>query len=276
MKVFKWEEAVSSGLSLGKAGLSIGVFDGVHRGHQALIDMIVECRRSVVITFSVNPKEVLKVDSHQGDILTLNQKLMALEDLGVEAAVIIDFSSDFSKMSAEDFFRRIRSFMEIELLVVGDNFRCGRDGESGVHEVKSILQGSKVLALEPLTYRGHEISSSRIRKAIRCGDIAHANAMLGKCHTVVLPVETQRVQSDHESGSTTRDRTGKDVESWHVIRKSLVSQVTPKIGLFKGSIEVDGVFLPTRQIYVSREKISWVTDNSGRSDAIRFEEVFEN
>jgi len=234
--------------------------------------MIVKRRHAAVITFAINPKKVLNADLHPGDILTLNQKLAELEVLGVNTAVIIDFSDEFSRLSTRDFFDQIESFMEVELLAVGSNFRCGKGGETGVSELRNILPETQVIALDPLTYQGYEISSSRIRSAIRRGEIPHVNGMLGRPHSVLLPIDTRRAQADLFTGAFTGD-TSKLRQG---IRKSLVSQVIPDYGRYRGSVGIDGQFVATRQIQISKEMISWTLDNPGVYDTLRFEGVIED
>jgi FAD synthase len=182
MRIKSWDQFITRGEE-GPLALTIGVFDGVHRGHRALIARI-RGRRGLpaVLTFLHNPKRLLSPGSYEGDILSLRQKLAALEEEGVALTVLIDFSLDFGKMKGRDFIDLVKNRAALEFLAVGANFRCGRGLDAGAAELRDWLggEGIPVEVLPPVSEGGEAVSSSRVRAAIRAGDFARASVLLGR------------------------------------------------------------------------------------------------
>jgi riboflavin kinase/FMN adenylyltransferase len=163
--------------------LSIGVFDGVHRGHQELIRRVVAGSPvSTVITFRQNPKQVLAPEKYHGDIFSLNQKLSVLESLGVSRAVLIDFSGDFSKMTGRAFIDLLKKNRRIGYMALGMNFRCGYHLDTGARAIRDWMMEDGVAAelVEPVMEGRHPVSSSRIRAAVSAGDLTAAAVLLGR------------------------------------------------------------------------------------------------
>jgi riboflavin kinase/FMN adenylyltransferase len=172
--------------------LSVGVFDGVHRGHQRLITKILEYAGEHggpggVITFRQSPRRVLHPKTYPGDVYSLPQKLKTLEGLGVGFAVLIDFSGDFSRISGEEFTAFLRK-RRIAYLALGANFRCGYRLDTGARRMRDMMaEGGTLTDLEPqLRLGGAPVSSSRIRESIRSGDIAGASELLGRPYSLDL------------------------------------------------------------------------------------------
>ena len=143
MRVFDWSRFMEGALLDEPAGggtaMTIGVFDGVHRGHQALIGKIVQqAPRSIptVITFKQNPKKILRPGEYQGDIVGPERKMIIFEALGVELVILIDFSKEFSKLNGRDFIGALKRRGRVILLAVGGNFRCGFGLDTDVSEIK--------------------------------------------------------------------------------------------------------------------------------------------
>jgi riboflavin kinase/FMN adenylyltransferase len=161
--------------------MTIGVFDGVHRGHQALIEKVVqEAPRLIptVITFKQNPKQVLRPAEYQGDIVSPDRKMIIFESLGVELVILIDFSQEFSKMIGKDFIGRLQSRGGLVFLAVGGNFRCGRGLDTGAPEIRALFPPAEVVS--PVMEEGLPISSSRIREAVSEGRLEKAALLLGR------------------------------------------------------------------------------------------------
>ncbi|GHV72546.1 hypothetical protein AGMMS49928_29660 [Spirochaetia bacterium] len=181
MTVISWDEFIRS--EGHPAAVTMGVFDGVHRGHQALINRIVERGPfPTVITFAQNPKGVLSPASYKGDIQTLDQRLRTFEEMGVERVVLIDFSEDFSRIKGSDFIGSVMSRGKLAFLALGANFRCGFRLDFGAAEIEGFVQKGNipVEVFEPLREGGKPISSSRIRQAIRAGAFEEAALLLGR------------------------------------------------------------------------------------------------
>jgi riboflavin kinase/FMN adenylyltransferase len=198
MRILDWEEFTVPGKA-GSSGedrpgaLSIGVFDGVHRGHQRLIEKIVRYGREnnsvpLVITFRQSPRRVLAPGSWHGDIYSLRQKLAILESLGVEEAVLIDFSGDFSRLSGKEFTDLLKNRRKIGYLAVGANFRCGYRLDTGADRLGELVSpwGIEFEAVPPVMAGEHPVSSSRVRRAISEGNMDLASGLLGRPFAVDL------------------------------------------------------------------------------------------
>jgi riboflavin kinase/FMN adenylyltransferase len=194
MRIIKWprfigeappdpREAEEFLLENSGVSLSIGVFDGVHRGHQELIRRIVSrSPYSTVVTFVQNPKSVLSPDTYEGDIFSLKQKLALFEALGINRAVLIDFSGNFSKLTGREFIYLLKKRCRIEYAALGENFRCGYRLDTGAELVRTLMNEDGAVAdLVPPVMEGRfPVSSSRIRAAISSGDLSTAAVLLGR------------------------------------------------------------------------------------------------
>jgi riboflavin kinase/FMN adenylyltransferase len=185
MRVIDWSEIAAGSSPPETSAFTIGVFDGIHRGHQALIERITVKNTeflSTIITFRKNPKEFLKKNGFKGDILSLNQKLSLFEELSVAQVVLIDFSENFSKLGGEEFLDIARKRLRPGFVAVGSNFRCGYRGDTDAARLKALYQkaGIPVEELAPVLDGARPVSSSRIRNAIASGDLSAAARLLGR------------------------------------------------------------------------------------------------
>ncbi len=190
MRILSWDDAVSGGLSPHNQGraAAIGVFDGMHRGHAVLLEELAKqagCS-SMVVTFRENPKKILRPDAFTGDIFTLDQKLEYCESFGVDNAVIIDFSRNFSTIPGELFVRELIAKMRVQRIVVGWDFSCGHNLDTPSHEVVRLAKagGADAIVVPPVVHDGEVVSSTKIRKAIREGNIQYAERLLGHPYTL--------------------------------------------------------------------------------------------
>jgi riboflavin kinase/FMN adenylyltransferase len=195
--VATWEEFLAERTAAGTdlrrrpCRLTVGVFDGLHLGHRRLIDAVTGDSAHlfpVVVTFRHPPGQVLGTTGRHGLILSLAQKLRRMADLAVGAAVLIDFSEEISTLSGRDFIDLLRGRLAIERIVVGPNFRFGRHRDADVRDLEAMLAGgpTTVQMIEPVLRGGEIVSSSRIRRAIRDGDLDGAAAMLAAPHEIDL------------------------------------------------------------------------------------------
>jgi riboflavin kinase/FMN adenylyltransferase len=163
--------------------MTVGVFDGVHRGHAELIGRVVSrgpC--PTVVTFRENPKKILSPRRYEGDIFSLEQKLAAFEELGAARVILIDFSEKFSRMNGWEFIDLLEDRGGAVFLAIGANFRCGYRHETGAELIrrKNEIKGIPTGIVPPVLWGNSVVSSSRIRAAVSGGDLAEAGALLGR------------------------------------------------------------------------------------------------
>jgi riboflavin kinase/FMN adenylyltransferase len=184
MQVISWEEFISPPPIPHPLAVTIGVFDGVHKGHQSLIQRICASvpYTPAVITFRQNPLKTLKPDAFAGDIISLEQKLSFFEALGVQQTVLIDFSERFSKINGRDFIDLLLGCRPVKLIAMGRNFRCGCQLDTGAEEIRNLAgaRGLEVWVAPPVMDEGQPVSSSRIRQALAAGRRAEAERLLGR------------------------------------------------------------------------------------------------
>jgi riboflavin kinase / FMN adenylyltransferase len=191
MTTLSWEEFLEKGVG-GPTAATIGVFDGIHRGHRELIGRVLgasrENRKSLVVTFSENPKKFLKHRAFDGDLMTLAQKLEVFERMGISAVVLIDFSGHFGKLGGRDFLEALKNAGKLEYLAVGTDFKCGHRLDTDSGRVQSLLAESGVVTdiVEPVMLDGGTVSSSRIRGHVLRGEFVEAASLLGRPYAVDL------------------------------------------------------------------------------------------
>lgn len=180
------------------ASLAIGVFDGVHLGHQTVIGRAVETARqlgskSAVITFDRHPNAVVAPKHVPPLIYPLTKKLEVLASLGVDAACVIRFDKIFSEISGEEFVRCLaRDASPLRAVCVGETFQfgCKRSGDVELLRMLGAELGFEVHALPDVSLNGQPVSSTRIREAIRAGDFDLAGVLLGRPYSlsgVIVP-----------------------------------------------------------------------------------------
>jgi len=180
----EWARFIESGLPIGekKASVTIGVFDGVHRGHRALIEHVVSHNTEntpVLITFRENHKTK---NSEPKDIQTFEQRILTLEKLGIQIIIVIDFNEELKKTPGIAFFEILTKRCNIDFFAVGSAFRCGHKLDTDAAAIQKFFasRGIAVEIVPEVFYDSLPISSSRIRAAIAKGDVKLAEAMLGR------------------------------------------------------------------------------------------------
>jgi riboflavin kinase/FMN adenylyltransferase len=171
---------------------TIGNFDGVHRGHQKILESVVirsraEGKPSIAITFEPHPLAVLRPDHAPPRLQTLRQKEEAIEELGVDWLLVIPFTRDFSLTEPEDFARDfLGRRLGVSEVLLGAHFAFGR-GKRGDLALLSTLSGELGFAAEgvpEVLEGGQPISSTRIREALARGDVPLARELLGRDYEV--------------------------------------------------------------------------------------------
>ena len=169
------------------AALTIGSFDGLHLGHQAVIEHLgrraseLGLRRALV-TFEPHPRCVLDPENCPKNITTLDEKLRLLEQLGVDEAVVLLFTRDLAGQSAADFMAALLASVDVRVLVTGHDFALGRGREGDLDWLGDFCAGHglELDVLEPQRLDGRELHSSDIRRLVTLGDVDQANRLLGR------------------------------------------------------------------------------------------------
>lgn len=184
----------ASELAPGERGacLALGMFDGVHIGHQQVLQQTVQDARrsgarSVAITFEQHPSAVVAPERTPPLIYSLRQRLRVLESLGLDAVLLLRFDRPFSEQSAETFVTGlVRDFGGITSVCVGANFTFGHRRLGNVTLLKALggQWGFGVHAMPPVAFQGKPVSSTRIRQAIQRGELSTAGAMLGRPYAI--------------------------------------------------------------------------------------------
>ena len=177
--------------------LTIGNFDGVHRGHQAMLALLASEAEhrglpSCVMTFEPNPRDYFagvlgKPEAAPARIATLRDKLGELARCGVDQAVVLRFDRHLAAQSAEDFIRDVLvGGLGARYVLVGDDFRFGarRAGNYEMLDAAGQAQGFDVARMNSYEVRGVRVSSSAVRAALAAGDMAAAAALLGRPYSV--------------------------------------------------------------------------------------------
>jgi riboflavin kinase/FMN adenylyltransferase len=171
---------------------TIGNFDGVHLGHQAVIAEVIDRARflggqSLAITFDPHPARVLRPEHPSPLITPLPHKLELLAATGIDATLILPFTDELCHLSAREFASQfLVDAVHATEIHEGENFRFGHNAESGIDGLEALGRelGFGVTVYAPLSLRGGPVSSSRIRKLIAAGDVTHARAPLGRLFSI--------------------------------------------------------------------------------------------
>src|SRR5947209_6715406 len=168
--------------------VGIGKFDGVHRGHQALIRAAVTGAReagaeSVVVTFDRHPVELLQPGTQARYLTPLDEKLRLIAELGVDATLLIRLSNEFLRLTAEEFVRTVLvERLGMVAVVASESFRFGRGAAGTVQTLRELgrTYGYRFQEVPPLIVDGSRVSSSRIVQSILAGRVEEAAALLGR------------------------------------------------------------------------------------------------
>lgn len=167
--------------------VALGNFDGLHRGHQRLID---DVRRraaeragtSVAMVFDPHPPRVVRPDRAPRLLMTLDQKLEAFERAGLDAAVVVRFTPDVARWEPELFVETVLvDWLRVSEVLVGANFLFGRDRSGTFTLLRTLGQdrGFRAENIEPVFYKDFIVSSTRVRRLIEEGRVDEAGALLG-------------------------------------------------------------------------------------------------
>lgn len=175
-----------------KVCLAIGVFDGVHLGHQQIIrQTIADARKQgglgLVVTFDRHPNAIVAPDKTPPAIYPLPQKLRAIESIGADATLLIEFNRSFSEQTGETFIRGLaRDLGKLHSICVGADFVFGHKRSGNVPLLRQLGAelGFTVHGMAAVALDGEVVSSTRIRAALQSGDFDAASQMLGRPYSI--------------------------------------------------------------------------------------------
>jgi riboflavin kinase/FMN adenylyltransferase len=175
----------------GPVHLAIGVFDGVHLGHRALIAQLArvardEGARAVAATFDPLPIQVLAPGAPASALSDAAERVRLLGEAGADAVVVFHFDEAFAKLSADEFVDRVRGACDVRRIVVGPDFHFGRRGEGDVEKLRERgkRDGFVVDVVTPVEIDGSIVSSTRIRNLLLAGDVGAAARLLGRPYSL--------------------------------------------------------------------------------------------
>lgn len=167
--------------------ITIGSFDGVHRGHAQLIETLIEHARtrgavSVIVTLNPHPRLVLRPDSPMQLLSTLDERVKLLAEQGLDYVVVFPFSLEQSKLRAREFVELMRNHLNMVELICGPNFALGYKREGTIPVLQDLGKefGFTVTVVEPHEFEDGIISSTRVRDLVASGEVAHAASLLGR------------------------------------------------------------------------------------------------
>ena len=180
-------------LNLESPVVTLGIFDGVHRGHRFLIDTMISRARethgeSVVMTFNPHPRLVLeKENSGLRFLSTFEEKILLLNKTGIDHLVIIEFNREFSRIKACDFVRDVLiSKVRTKQLIIGHDHHFGYRGEGNFETIKDCAESLGIIVekVNGFQFGAGTVSSSLIREELLKGDLGKANELLGYCYSI--------------------------------------------------------------------------------------------
>ncbi|PWX09120.1 bifunctional riboflavin kinase/FAD synthetase [Clostridium perfringens] len=212
----------------------LGSFDGIHKGHLALINKSNELSRkndslSMVYTFKNHPRKFINKEGAPKLLITLHEKIRILEDLKVDLSSFVEFNKKFMELEPEEFIENLIKNYNVRGIVVGFNYRFGHKNKGDVKLLKKLcdLKGIELYVIEPFTYKSEVVSSTRIRKALSEGELEDANNMLGRYFSL-----SGEVVSGKKIGRTINFPTANLKNNDEII--------LPKIGVYYTNVEVNG------------------------------------
>ncbi|MDD4853936.1 MULTISPECIES: riboflavin biosynthesis protein RibF [Acinetobacter] len=192
--------ALSSTTDLAQTAVTIGNFDGVHVGHQAMIQQLKEVAamqqlKTVVMLFEPQPLEFFKGYDAPPRISSLREKVEYLTELGIDYIAVAKFDNHFRSLNAEAFAHLLKNSLNATHLVLGDDFHFGKNRQGNSDFLRNF--GFQVTNLSTVNLSGERVSSTRIRQTLQAGDLALAAQLLGRPYSI-----TGRVQYGDQIGRT--------------------------------------------------------------------------
>lgn len=239
MQIYRSLEDVASNSNFGPCALTIGNFDGVHAGHQRIIERVVGIARlqgwkAAVLTFDPHPTRVVAPDRAPKLLSTMEQRCAVLASQGIDEVLVLPFDREVAKLTPEEFVIKILvEKLRARAVLVGDNFRFGHRQAGDVRTLTELGKSNTFFTeiVGAVSLRGRLISSSEVRRLVEAGEVSRAGRFLKRCFSLegkVVPgqgigskqtVPTLNVETSAEvlpavGVYITRTRDLTDVRSW--------------------------------------------------------------
>ncbi len=215
--------------------IALGSFDGLHKGHMALINRVVdeallnECK-SLVYTFTNHPLSVAQPEKAPKLLMDNEQKLHILRSAGIDIVAMVDFTFEFMQTSAEDFIRHLLEKYNAKGLVIGFNYKYGYKNQGNAHTLKDLAKkiGFELVVLDPEADEEGIYSSTRIRSLLEEGKVSEANSLL------IEPFMLRGIVVTGQSKGK-----GLGYPTANIAHDELM--LIPKFGVYYTNVEVDGL-----------------------------------
>jgi riboflavin kinase/FMN adenylyltransferase len=224
---------------LKEAWITIGTFDGVHRGHQAILVPMVQAAHAAgslaaVVTFTPHPVVVLRGLEEPICLTSPDERARLLGELGVDVVLTLTFDRALAALTAQEFMQRLSERMGLRQLWVGNDFALGRNRQGDIPTLREIGKelGYKVHVTEEVAVDGERISSSQIRTLLRGGNVRQAARLLGRPYLLEGPV----AHGDGRGRELGFPTANVDYET---------RKINPAYGVYATWAWVDGVRLPS-------------------------------
>jgi len=177
--------------------ITIGVFDGVHLGHKYLINKLIQNKNTSklscgIVTFDPHPIQILRPDLNFKCLQSLEGRVRRLEQTGIDFISVVKFDHLLSQLTAQDFLKELKEQLNFQLLVVGEDFRLGKNQEGDIAQL-STISNELEFSIQKIPLQSDskaKFSSSQIREFITNGNIDKANRILGTSFTIDGMVES--------------------------------------------------------------------------------------
>jgi len=200
-----WTKELQIPSDFSATAVSIGKFDAIHLGHQALLRTLVEIAENemlapVVLTFANHPNKVLSPESVPLPIIGSTQRAHLFEEAGIEAVLSVEFDQELADLSPDAFVQKyLVQALKAKWVLVGQGFRFGRSGSCTADTLRELgnLHGFRVVEVARVQLNGLNVSTTRVRQALDAGEVKLAAAMLGRNH-----ITTGRIEHGLKIGRT--------------------------------------------------------------------------
>lgn len=215
--------------------LTLGNFDGIHLGHQAIFRKLIERANqkkgtSIVFTFVPHPLRVIAPEIAPKLITTYKEKIKLIEKCGIDVVICANFTKEFAQIKAEDFVRDILcKIIEVKEIFIGSNYLFGKERKGSPKLLKEIGKecGFTVTVIDEISRQNSTLSSSKIRKLIAKGHVAEASELLGRHYSV-------------EGIVIEGAKRGKSLLNIPTANLYTVNELLPKDGVYAVTVDIDG------------------------------------